>query len=473
MRSGELRAALTSHLEAVSANLQAELARGVEVPFELEQHGGGRGGRAALYCYRPLTREFIAAHEPALRALPTSHDATLALADFDGLERYLLAMGVDLAPAGGAARVHTALSVLTEDVFGEQSDFELRAERLNGALARLESSLGAAPSEVTLLATLHGMAIASHELAITGGLRILRADALTGMPASAPAGLGFEESSEALDGDGEHLLVILEQEHDEPQLALERGREALAELLRALRLFGDGRIALGRLGWVRVGDGAWHGCALGAGGRPHGVLLVAPEQEDELRGFCNLIARRAPCDDALAWALRRFELGCERTSALEGLSDHLLALRALLEPLPAEAGTLARRLSSLCATELERAPLCERVEQAIELERAHCRGEAARSAAAEALASELADHLRALLRDLICGHLPADLVELAEEIAAEGAELQPSTEETTAAPQATVEASESGSEEASSPLTSLEQIFSDPRQSEEILDVLI
>jgi hypothetical protein len=240
MRSGELRAALTSHLEAISAHLQAQLAGGVEVPFELEQHGGGAGRRPALYCYRPLTREFIASHEPALRGLPTIREATLALADFEGLERYLLAMGVDLAPARGTARVHAALSVLTEDVFGEQSDFELRSERVNGALARLESSLGAAPSEVTLLATLHGMAIASPELAITGRLRIVRAGALTGMPASAPAGVGLDESTQALAGEAEHLLIMLEQEHDEPQLALERGREALMGLLRALRVFGLG-----------------------------------------------------------------------------------------------------------------------------------------------------------------------------------------------------------------------------------------
>ena len=32
----------------------------------------------------------------------------------------------------------------------------------------------------------------------------------------------------------------------------------------------------------------------------------------------------------LAWALRRFELGCERGSALEGLTDWLLCARALL-----------------------------------------------------------------------------------------------------------------------------------------------
>ena len=87
----------------------------------------------------------------------------------------------------------------------------------------------------------------------------------------------------------------------------------LKDLLRALRLFGDGRVTLGALAWARVRRRrSWNPVALGAGGRPHGMLVVSTEQEDELRAFCNLVSRRAPHDNELAWALRRFELGCER-----------------------------------------------------------------------------------------------------------------------------------------------------------------
>ncbi len=102
----------------------------------------------------------------------------------------------------------------------------------------------------------------------------------------------------------------------------------LRELLRALRLFGDGRIALGALAWARTGSAPWDALALGTGGRPHGMLMVSAEQEDELRAFCNLVSRRAPHANEVAWALRRFELGCERASEYEAISDHLLALRA-------------------------------------------------------------------------------------------------------------------------------------------------
>ncbi len=58
--------------------------------------------------------------------------------------------------------------------------------------------------------------------------------------------------------------------------------------------------------------------------------MVAPE----------LAQTRAPAigRPELAWALARFEMGCERSSELEALSDHLLALRALLEPEGPAAG---------------------------------------------------------------------------------------------------------------------------------------
>src|SRR5208282_5115776 len=161
MRSGGLRDALLAHLEAVSVYLQSEIAGGAEVPFELERHGRpGRGGRPALYCYQPLTYEFMTAREGVLQALPSHRAALLALEDFDGLERYLLSAGIDVASTAGGARARAALRALTEEVFAEQSDFDLRPARVAAALSRMESALGAAPCEVTLLASLHGMAIA-------------------------------------------------------------------------------------------------------------------------------------------------------------------------------------------------------------------------------------------------------------------------------------------------------------------------
>ena len=223
----------------------------------------------------------------------------------------------------------------------------------------------------------------------------------------------------------DHLLVVYTVEDDGKRDALTLGREVLNDLLRALRLFGDGRVTFGALAWARVGDGGWSPLALGAGGRPHGMLVVGLEQEDELRAFCNLVSRRAPQGNELAWALRRFELGCERASSDEALTDHLLALRALLEPEGPSSGLLAGRLAALCATPEQRAELTERIAQTIALERAVIAGVPPKRSAAEGLEQTLADHLRALLRDVICGHLSLDLAAIADELLlSEGAELQ-------------------------------------------------
>jgi hypothetical protein len=410
MRSRQLETALTEFLGAAAAHLHAEVAAGAEVPFELSSQGARRGRSGTpLYCYRALTGPFMSERDAALKRLPGHAEASKLLESFDGLDRYLASVGVDAARTKGRARVRAAIKALLEDVFDEQSDFELRPERLRGALERLQQSAFANASEVTLVATLHGLTIASAELPLTKGLRIAQRDAIQGTPDAALAtGAGEQEQN--------HLIVVYTAEQDDPRDAILDGREVLADLLSALRLFGDGRVTLGALAWARIGAGSWMPLALGAGGRPHGMLIVTSEQEDELRAFCNLVSRRSPRDNELAWALRRFELGCERESAYEALSDHLLALRALLEPEGPASGLLAGRVAALCAKPERRAEMTERMVRALRLERSAIAGSAERNAAGEALARDVADHLRALLRDVICGHLDPDLAVIADEL---------------------------------------------------------
>jgi hypothetical protein len=140
----------------------------------------------------------------------------------------------------------------------------------------------------------------------------------------------------------------------------------------------------------------------------HGMGVVAPE----------LAHTRAPAigRPELAWALARFEMGCERSSELEALSDHLLALRALLEPEGPASGLLAGRLAALCAVPETRAGLTRRVLKAIALERDAIAGAAVEHASCDALVAELAGHLRAVLRDVVSGHLPPDLVRCADSL---------------------------------------------------------
>ncbi len=462
MRSLQLQAALSQFVEDAAALLHAEIAAGAEVGFELAQQSGRRrSGTPALYCYQPLTGEFIAERAIALERLPSYTEAATLLAGFDGLDRYLTSIGVDIGRTSGSAGVRAAIGSMLREVFAEQTDFELRPERLQAALDRLEQSTLGSSSEVTLVATLHGLIVSSAEIPLTKGLTIAQPTALEGLP---PGALATSEE----DGSG-HLVVVLALDEDDAREAIARGREVLKDLLRALRLFGDGRVTLGALAWVRVGAGSWNATALGAGGRPRGLLVVGVEQEDELRGFCNLVSRRAPHGNELAWALQRFELGCERPSPYEALTDHLLALRALLtrphevEPEGSGSALLATRLAALCATAEERPHLAERTFQAIALERAVVDGSVVEHAGGEILAKEIADHLRALLRDVICGHLTADLVALADRILLEsGPEREPEPQPEELTVRAMPVAAASG-----------EEVFGDLVQNEEILDIFI
>jgi hypothetical protein len=451
MRSLQLQTALTEFIEAAAEHLHADVLAGAEVAFELEPRSGRRGATGpALYCYRALTGQFVSAREPELARLPGYGEAVLLLERFDGLERYLGSVSVELPRGGVRPRAQAAIRALLTDVFDEQSDFELRPERLQAALERLERSASASPGELALVASLHGLVISSAELPVAKGLTIAQPHALEGLPAAVTLA-GGEQASD-------HLVVVLTAEVEDSREALSRGCEVLRELLRALRLFGDGRVALGAIAWTRVGAGAWSPVALGGSVRPRGMLVVSAEQEDELRAFCSLVSRRAPHGNELAWALRRFELGCERENPYEALTDHLLALRMLLEPEGPASGMLARRLAALCATPTQQPELAARTMQALALEHAIVAGTAVEHTGGRALANDVADHLRALLRDVICGHLAADLVAVADAILQAASE--PAGEATAGEPLAM--ATSSG-----------EQLLGDPNQSLEILDVFI
>ena len=147
--------------------------------------------------------------------------------------------------------------------------------------------------------------------------------------------------------------------------------------------------------------------------RMDGDCLLAPEEEDPLRAFCALVARRTPRAGELAWALRRFELGCERASPWEALSDWLLAARALLGD-PDGDDRLFERLAAICAPPEQRAGLTRGLRETAALERAAIAGRVTPDPAVETLVEDLGGHLRAILRDVLCGHLDPALRGLAD-----------------------------------------------------------
>jgi hypothetical protein len=383
----------------------------------------GRRGSAPLYCYRPLSGSFIEARLGILSGLPTYPAAIRAIASVDRADEYLVQQGEDRVRGEPRERADAVLLALLRRVFRERSEFVLDPARFELAYHELELALFEGRRRETVVAPLLGLAFepTTPEVTLGDGLSLVRGDRLTDAPAEAVWG----------DSDEPHVLLVLTVSAERggpPAASVARSR--FRRTLTALRLFERGGFALGPLAWLRSESGAWRPVPLGASGRPRMVTLLPPRYEDELRAFCDLVARRAPSGGELAWALSRFEMGCERIGPFEALTDYLLALRAVLEPEGPASGRLAQRLAILCAKPEDRTALAERVARGISLERAVIAGlhSAQRSAGADALVLELAEHLRALLRDVVCGHLDSDLVGVADRLLADAAAAPPASE---------------------------------------------
>jgi hypothetical protein len=409
VRNTALHAALAAFTEDASLSLASETAGGAEVPFELAEE---RAGGTPLYCYRPLAGEFIGDRIELLTSLDTHAPALRALTELDSLASYLQHRGLTHVASERRERAQDALRLFLAAVFEDRSEFGFEPRRFEAAYAELEQTLYEGRCVNTVVAPVLGLALdqETDELQLGDGLSLVRGDTLPDAPADAVWGDGDEPNILA-------VLTVAQDRGERPPVSIARGR--FRRILTALRLFERGGYALGPLAWLRSDAGPWRAVALGASGRPRLMTLIPAAEEDELRGFFNLVCKRAPSGGELAWALTRFEMGCERIAPFEALTDYLLALRALLEPEGPASGRLAQRLAAICAKPEDRAGLAERTAHAISLERAVVAGLAPAEPGADAFVEELAENLRALLRDMICGHLDVDVCRVADELLAE------------------------------------------------------
>jgi hypothetical protein len=420
MRNRMLHGLLEAFTEDAGLQLAHDTANGAEVPFEVIEEPGAR---SPLYCYRPQTAGFIRSRMGVLDRLPSYLPAARALAAIDGVDAYLRRRGEPrIPPAGGGTphqgreRADAVLRSFLSAVYAETSAFGYQPEAFATAYAELEATLYEGRQVATVIAPLLGLALESDEVSLGDGLSLARGESLPDIP---------PEAVWSTPGEVEHgaVLAVLTVEGERiagPPVTTARTR--FRRLLSGLRLFESGPFALGPLAWARVDGGTWHVAPLGTGpARTRRRTLLSAAQEDELRAFCNLVARRTPRAGEVAWALGRYEMARERSTPFEALTDDLLALRALLEPEGPESGRLAQRLAALCALPQERAALADRIARAVMLERTIVAGLAQSESGADLLADELAGHLRALLRDVLCGHLDSDLRTLADELLAESA----------------------------------------------------
>lgn len=399
MHNRALHDTLAAFVDEAACQLAEEVSGGAEVPFELAQEGRRS---SPLYCYRPLTGRFIAERAGMLARLPSYPAAVQGIAALPDPAAYLRARG-KLVPTGDPrAEAEAVLETFLGTLWAEATEFAFEPERFEPAYRELEDVAYAGCSLSVVLTPVEGLVIESDELALGDGLSLVRAATLAEVPAD-------------LVGDEHSVVAVLGLESaDDDGRALEGAGRRLRRLQTALRLWDDAEPAVGPSAWSRTGTGPWVHVPLAAGLRRAGGTisdcLLEPEEEDPLRAFCALVERRTPRGGELAWALRRFELGCERPTALEALTDWLLAARALLaEPHGPGYDLLPERLAAICAHLPDRGAMTERLARTIGLERAAVAGLVRPDPEVEALVSGLGGAVRAVLRDVLCGHLDPDL----------------------------------------------------------------
>jgi hypothetical protein len=397
MHNRALRDTLAGFVEEAADQLAAEVAGGAEIAFEIDPISSSRTS-SPLYCYRPLMGSFIAGRAGALSRLPSYPAAAQGLAALPGLDAYLETRG-EVPPGDRRSRGDVAVCAFLAEVWSDATDFVFEAERFERAYGALEAAAYDGWALTVVVAPVEGLVIESDEVALSNGLALARATAL-------------DEAPPELRGDPYTTVALLSLESGPGGPGgLELAGSGLRRLQTALRLWDDAEPSVGPTAWARTDGGPWMQVVLGGGPRRARTdCLLAAEEEDALRAFCSLVSRRTPRAGELAWALRRFELGCERASALEALTDWLLAIRALFaDPASHGVDSALRRMAAICAPVALRDALGDRFVEAARLERSAVAGLVRPEPAVEDLVVELGGQLRAVLRDVLCGHLDADL----------------------------------------------------------------
>jgi hypothetical protein len=408
MHNRALHDTLASFVEEAAWQLAEEVSGGAEIPFELVDASAPTRSTSPLYCYRPLTQRFLAERSGALGRLQSYVPAIRGMSSLPDLPGYLRARGRRPEGSDTRAQAEAALQAFLTAMWSDATDFSFDHDRFEGAYAELEEAAYAGYSLARVITPVEGLVIESDEVALGDGLVLAR-------------GVMLDEGPPELRGDEFATVAVLTLSDADP--SLEQAGRRLRRLQTALRLWDDAEPALGPTAWARTDGGPWLAIPLATGlRRGDGDCLLGPEEEDALRAFCSLVARRTPRGGELAWALRRFELGCERGSALEALTDWLLCARALLaDPGAAGFDRLAERMAAICAVPSEREDLVAGLHRAIAMERGVVAGIVRPEPAVEALVESVGACLRAILRDVLCGHLDPDLRSVADGLLADAA----------------------------------------------------
>jgi hypothetical protein len=384
-----------------ASRFSSMVAMGEEIPFDV---AADSGEESAFYSYVPMTDRYVLEHAEELRSLPSFAAAREATVEAGVAAPYLEARG-EAVPADPAARAELMLTTFFASLWEGSAGFSLDRERLEGALATLDAESRAADEADVLIVPLVGLRMSTPRLQLPHNVRIVRADSIEA-PVDAMRSEGMGRAAWE-----PQYLAVAEQDADG---GAESALLQLRELVSVMRMYKGGGIGLGPYAFAPTGEGCWRRIATGAPStRPGGYRLSEAEAE-ELADFAAALEARPDPDSALAWAVGRFEMGCERPTALEGLSDHLLAMRAVLEGHGPVGASLPLRAAALIENEqMDRLQARERVEDVLELERAMMNGLPIERAVE--LATWMEEGTRKLLRQAALGELGSDLSTTADE----------------------------------------------------------
>jgi hypothetical protein len=385
-----------------AVRLSALVAGGDQIPFDVDAESGEE---ADFFSYRPLTSRYVRERASELRGLDAFGPARDAVAAAGIAAAYLESRG-EPVPSEPGERAARMLVAFLASLWDGCTELALDHERLQSALAVLEAETRGAEEADVLIAPLVGLRMPLPRLQLPRGVQIIRADAIEA-PIEAMRSEGMSRAAWE-----PQFLALAEQ--DEGSESAEAAMCQLHELISVMHLFKAGSVGLGPYAFAPTGEGRWARLATGAPATRPGAYELKEAEAVQLAELADALEARPDPDAALAWAVGRFEMGCGRDSALEGLSDHLLALRAVLDGQGPVGASLPMRASALIACEeFDRFEARERIEQALELERSLMNG--TQSLPGLALASWLEEGVRRILREAALGELGSDLGTAAEE----------------------------------------------------------
>ncbi len=354
------------------------LASGAELPFDLEPTPGE--GPLPMYQYSPLTGEFIARHIAELRRL----EAFVEVRELAGEE---------------------AATGFLIGLWEGRSEFDVAGDRLTGAidgvLASVSSPADSGTAVGEVIVPLIGFHMPADEI-VLDGVTIVRADTVADAPLDAVE--ATRQGAKA----GFLAMVSCNYANLAPAAAV---ADDLRRTLRTLRLFRPGAVGLAQHGWARRSAG-WERFGTAAARPRHGGYRLTGHEVADLEAFSKTLTERGARLPSLSWAISRFDLGAERPSLIEALSDYLLALRGLLEGGGSANLGLSARVAVLASEPHEREQARITVERALTIERKLMSGARYRPVAGSSplgVIAEVEELLRRVLKALATGELEGDL----------------------------------------------------------------